>query len=154
MLNSISWGQYITTIITLLILYYFFVGVKYFRWEILSLIGIKKVEDNKISIPVFGNTNQPVRTENHEDYLPRPNLEIDISPVVQSFTDEVQAYIDEVKPKVPASELLYSLELIGAKYPALKNADCRDELLQMVFTRVNKRYPGLLEQDDVSSLWK
>lgn len=154
MLNSISWVQYITAITILLFSYYLYVGFTYFRWEILSLAGINKVEDNKIVIPGITNQREVLEPENPEDYLPKPALEIDISPVIQSFTDEVQAYIQEAKPHVQQPELLYSLQLIASKYSVLKNADCRDELLQIVFTEVNKKYTGLVEQNDLSLLWK
>ncbi len=154
MFNSISWSQYITTIITLLILYYCFVGFKYFRWEILSLIGIKKVEDNAIAIPAFSNVNQTLKTENPEDYLPKSNLEIDISPLVQSFTDETQAFINGANNNIPKPEILYSLQLIAAKYPALKDADCKDELMHKIVEQVNTKYPGLVELSDLKILWK
>jgi hypothetical protein len=154
MFNSISWSQYITAIITLLILYYCFVGFKYFRWEILSLIGIKKVEDNTIAIPAFSNIHQPVKTENPEDYLPKSNLEIDISPLVQSLTDEAKAFINGASNNVAKPELLFSLQLIAAKYPALKDADCKDELMQMIFEEVNFKYQRLVELSDLKNLWK
>jgi hypothetical protein len=154
MFNSISWSQYITAIITLLILYYCYVGFKYFRWEIFSLIGIKKVEDNTIAITAFSNANLSLKTENPEDYLPKQNLEIDISPLVQSFTDEMQAFVSGANNNMPKPELLFSLQLVAAKYPALKDADCKDELLQMVFEEVNTKYPELFVLADFKSLWK
>jgi hypothetical protein len=154
MFNSISWSQYITAIITLLILYYCFVGFKYFRWEILSLIGIRKVEDNTIAIPAFSNINQSPKTENPEDYLPKSNLEIDISPLVQSFTDEAQAFINGANNNIPKPEILYSLQLIAAKYPALKDADCKDELLQLIFNKVCNKHYDLIELTDLKILWK
>lgn len=154
MFTFISWGEYITAIVIGLIIYYTYIGLKYFRWEILSLIGVTKTDDNRVVIPSIANQQGVLKTENPEDYLPKPNLEIDISPVIQSFTEEVQAYIYEAKPHVLQPELLYSLQLIASKYSVLKNAVCRDELLQTVLAEVNKKYPGLLEQNDVSSLWK
>jgi hypothetical protein len=153
MFNSISWSQYIVTIALLLVLYYLFVGFKYYHWEILNLIGIRKVETDTIVIPAVHNQVNPVLTEKHEDYLPKPALDIDISPVVQSFTDEVMAYLNEAKPSVQQNELLYSLQLIASKYPALKDADCKDELLQAVLNEVNHKYPGLLESVDLITLW-
>lgn len=154
MLNSISWGQYISAITVLVIGYYLYVALKYFRWEILSLIGIKKVEDNTIAIPVFSNTNQSLKKEIPEDYLPKQNFEIDISPLVQSFTDEVQAFINGANNNMPKPEFLYSLQLIASKYSALKDADCKEELLQMVFTEVNNKYSGLFELSELKTLWK
>jgi hypothetical protein len=153
MFNSISWSQYITAISTLLLLYYCFVGFKYFRWEILSLIGIKKVEDNAIAIPAFSNVNQTLKTENPEDYLPKPNLEINISPLVQSFTDEVQAFVNGANNNIPKPEFIYSLQLIASKYPALKIADCKAELTAFIFTVVNNKFPALLEQTEAVQVW-
>lgn len=153
MFNSISWSQYIGTIAVLLVLYYLFVTVKYFRWEILNLIGIRKVETDSFVIPAINNQVNPPLAENPEDYLPKPALDIDISPVVQSFTDEVMAYLNEAKPGVQKTELLYSLQLIASKYPALKDADCKDELLQAVLNEVNHKYPGLLKSVDLVPLW-
>lgn len=107
MFNSISWSQYIITIALLLVLYYLFVGFQYFRWEILNLIGIKKVENDTIVIPAVKNQVSPPLAENPEDYLPKPALDIDISPVVQAFIDEVRAYLLETENgKIQKDELL------------------------------------------------
>jgi hypothetical protein len=154
MLKSISWGDYAAMVIISLAVYYAFIGFRYFRWEILSLIGINKVEDNRVAIPIMTDKQEPLKKEHPEDYLPKPALEIDISPVIQSFTDEVQAYIQEAKPNVPRPELLFSLQLIASKYSVLKNADCSEELLQMVFTEADIKYPDLIRLDDLNFMWK
>lgn len=154
MFNSITWGQYFTTVALLLICYYAFIVFRYYRWEILSLIGIKKVEDNTVAISTVANFKKSFETESHENYLPKPALEIDISPLVQSFTDEVKAYLLETENgKIQKGELLNSLQLIGSKYPALKDADCKEELLQFVLTEVNAQYPHLLQLNDINKLW-
>lgn len=153
MLSSISWSQYITVLLLFLGCYYIFVGYKYFRWEVLSLIGIRKVEDNKAAIPV-AEIKKQFTVSNNSDYLPKESLDADISPVVQSFSDEVQAYLQQTKPNVQEPELLYSLQLIAVKYPALKDADCKNELIQMIFNEVNSKYPGLIELSDLQILWK
>ena len=66
----------------------------------------------------------------------------------------MQAYIQEANPHALKPELLYSLQLIAAKYPALKDTDCKDELLQIIFKEVNNKYPGLFELSDLKLLWK
>ncbi|MFM9910206.1 MAG: hypothetical protein ACKVOW_12690 [Chitinophagaceae bacterium] len=153
MFNSISWREYITLIIIALAIYYTFVGYKYFRWEILSLIGIKKIENEQISIPAVSNFKKQFVAENHNYYLPKPLLEVDISPLVQAFTDEVQAYINEADAKALKPELLFSVQLIAAKYNALKEADCKQELLQFVFAAINNKFPRLIEKEDAGQLW-
>ncbi len=46
MFNSITWAQYFTTVGLILCFYYLGIAYRYYRWEILSLIGIKKVADS------------------------------------------------------------------------------------------------------------
>jgi hypothetical protein len=153
MLSSVSWSQYITIIILVLTCYYAFVVYKYFRWEVLSFIGIKKIENEVLEIPVLTNLKKQFVTENHNDYLPRPSAEVDISPLVQAFTDEVQAYVDEARANSPKPELMYSLQQIAAKYKALKEADCKTELQQFVYEVTNNKFPGLIEKEDTEILW-
>lgn len=154
MLNSISWGQYFSTLALLLVCYYIVIGYRYYRWKILAVIGIRKVENSAVGSTALSNFKNSIVAENHGDYLPKPALEIDISPLVQSFTDEVQAYLKEaVKNKTQKEELLNSLQIIGSKYPALKDADCKNELIRFVSTEVNRQYPDLLQSNDVNLLW-
>ncbi|MEI2822695.1 MAG: hypothetical protein V9F02_04615 [Chitinophagaceae bacterium] len=80
-------------------------------------------------------------------------VETDISPLVQAFDDEVQAFINSVEPNMPKPELLFSMQLVVSKYPALKNADCRDEISTIVFTQINEKFPGLIKETELLSIW-
>ncbi len=154
MFNSITWGQYFTTLVLILSCYYLVIGYRYYRWEILSLIGIRKVEDNTIAFQTVDNLKKSFVTENHDDYFLKPSLEIDVSPLVQSFIYEVQVYLQEMNNnKIKEEELLNSIQLIALKYPALKDADCKDELAQFVLTEANIKYPNVLQPDDLERLW-
>ena len=152
MFDSITWGQYITTVVLLLVCYYIFIGFRFFRWELLSLIGIKKMEDNSLAISTVSDFKRNFEAEKHEDYFPKPVLEIDISPVVQSFTDEVKAYLTEADIMASKAELLHSLQLIVLKYPVLQEADYKHELVDFLFIEANAKFPNLLQQDDVKQL--
>jgi hypothetical protein len=152
MLHSITWSQYITATIILLLAYYAFVAFKYYRWEILSLAGIKKINTDDNGIPA-ADLKKQFTSSNNADYLPKGENETDISPIVQAFKDEVLAYINEAAIVTPKEELLYALQIIAAKYPVLKNADCKDEIVAMVFNAANNKYPNLITPEDMSRLW-
>jgi pyruvate/2-oxoacid:ferredoxin oxidoreductase alpha subunit len=151
MFNSITWGQYLVAITLLLVLYYAFVGLKYFRWEILSLIGIKKVDNDIIAIPPIKNTKPD---ENHEDYLPKPPQKNDVSPMVQPFTDELQAYLNQTENGISKHELTDALQQLIEKYPAAQQAEYRNEVTYFIAASVNVKYPQLLRAIDISQLWK
>ena len=150
MFNSITWGQYLFAVTLLLVLYYAFVGFKYFRWEILSLIGIKKVDNDTIVIPPITNTRLE---ENHEDYLPKPPQKTDTSLMVQPFIDEVQAYLNQSEISISKHEIIDGLQQLIEKYPAAKNAEYRNELTYFIAAAVNEKHPQLLQATDISQLW-
>jgi hypothetical protein len=154
MFNSITWGQYFTSAALILSCYYLVIGYQYYRWEILSLIGISKVESSTVAFQTVENPKKSFVSENKDDFLPTPSIEIDISPLVQSFTEEVQAYLQESpNNKIKKEEFLNSIQLIASKYPALKEADCKDELVQFVINATNTKYPNLLQPNDIILLW-
>lgn len=153
MFNSITWGQYFTTLTLLLVCYYAFIGLRFYRWEILSIIGIKKVEDNTLAIPTITDFKKSFETGSHEDYLPKSELEVDISPVVQSFTDETKAYLQESDNAATKDELMHSLQIIITKYPVLKSVDYKHELIQFLFDESNAKYPNLLQLNDIKELF-
>jgi hypothetical protein len=154
MFNSITWGQYLSAIIFLLIIYYAVIVSKFYRWEILNVFGIRKVEDGTMSTPSLYNLRNFVSPENPEDYFPKPALEIDISPLVQSFKDEVKAFVQgSENTEITKDEIINSLNIIFLKYPALKDADCRNDLEQFVLYELNVQYPNLLNPKDLSKVW-
>ena len=138
MLSSITWGQYISAIGVLLLCYYLYVGYKYFRWEILGVIGIKKVEAGTLTMPATELKKQFI-SENHDDYLPTSSMdETDISPLVNSFMDEVRAYLQAAGRQTSKQELLNSFEQIIGKYPALLRVNCNFFLTkQILYTPVH-----------------
>lgn len=154
MLSSITWGQYLSSIALLLLFYYGYVAFRYYKWEILGVIGIKKIDGNSVAIPSMAEFKSSMEAESHDNYLPKPATDIDISPLVQSFTDEVQAYIQEAESGIGKDELLYSLKLIATKYPALKNSDCSDEMSQFIYREANNKYPNIMQSNDALHLWQ
>lgn len=152
MFNSITWAQYFTALFLLLVCYYTVIGLRFYHWEILSLIGIKKIEGNSISSSSVADFKKSFETENHDDYLPKPSSEIDISPLMQAFTDEVRAYLQQADNSITSYELLHSINLIILKYPVLGDAECREELVQLIFDEVNTQYPNHLRQSEIRQL--
>lgn len=152
MFNTISWGQYFSVLIPVLIFYYIIVGLRYYRWEILSLVGIKKVEEAS-GTTALSDFKDIILPESHKQYLPQDDSDIDISPLIQSFTDEVYAYLQGAKKiNTQKNDLLNSLKIILSKYQGLKNADCRTELAHIIITAVNFQYPDMLQSSDVSGI--
>jgi hypothetical protein len=127
----------------------------YYRLELLKLMGITKVE----SETTFNNIVVPTQTgaakiEQDEDYLPKPAIDADITPIVQSFRDEVKAYLQETaNRKAVKEQILYGLQSIALKYPALKDADCNTGMKHFVLEQAAAYLPGISLSDDIHHLW-
>lgn len=136
MLQSISWSQYITALLLALICYYVYVAYKYFRWEILAVIGIKRVDEKHVSVPV-AEIKKQFTSSNHADFLPKEPLS-EVNGMLQAFWDEANAYLSEIKPQAPKEEICFAVKIILEKYPVLN----KDENKMVVETTIS----GLLNQ--------
>ncbi len=151
MFNSISWSQYITALITLLLFYYCFVGFKYFRWEILSLIGIKRIDEKSTAIPV-ADIKKHFVASNHADFLPKENPD-DAIAILQPFWDEANAYLSEMRPEAPKEEILFAVKMIVGKYPGLHSAEHKQELETAISGLLAQYYPERFTATDIQYMW-
>lgn len=150
MLSSISWSQYISAVAVFLVCYYLYVGYKYFRWEFLGLIGVRKVEPGS---PTFtaAEFKQQISGENNTDFLPK---EANPFPVLHTFKDEVMAYLLEAGNFASKEELLHSLQNICSKYAELKNATVHAELNAFILDAVKRNSYEKIFREDIQQLWR
>lgn len=145
MFNFISWEQYFTFVGVLLVIYYAAACFKYFKWELLAAVGIQKEDNNGSDYIALPEHLQQQATGDSDD--------VDISPVVQSFTDEIAACAEEAVAKnSTAIEILELLVRIAAKYPVMnteENGPLRDEI---ILQEIGNRFPALLQHEDLKKL--
>ncbi|HMO60723.1 MAG: hypothetical protein QM725_07215 [Lacibacter sp.] len=147
MLQSISWSQYLTSLILLLVCYYVYVGYKFYSWELLNLVGIKKIEPGVADIPIEEFKAKLV-SENHAAYLPKET--VDGANVLQSIKDEITAYLIATVDSIPSkNELLNALQVIIAKYPAKNLSGNNNSLHQFILAETEAIHPGVITQDDL-----
>jgi hypothetical protein len=151
MFNSISWSQYITALVTLLLFYYCFVGFKYFRWEILSLIGIKRIDEKSTAIPV-ADIKKHFVASNHTDFLTKENPD-EVIAILQPFWDEANAYLAEMKQDAPKEEILFAVKMIVGKYPVLHSAENKRELETVLSGLLAQYYPERFTATDIQYMW-
>lgn len=154
MLNSITWGQYFSTIIAVLIIYYIAIGFRYFKWEILNAIGIKIVETDLLSTKSIVGLQTNNSSNNIKDNLPKTTLEIDVASLIQLYSDEIKAFVKETHNiEINKEEIIDSVRIISSKYAALKESDYSNDLKMFVFNEINQQYPKLLEVKDLNKIW-
>ncbi len=151
MLQSISWSQYITALLFALLCYYAYVAYKYFRWEILAVIGIKRIDEKNVGVPV-AEIKKQFTSSNHADFLPKENFN-EATAILQSFWDEVNAYLAEMKPEAPKEEILFAVKMILGKYPGLHSAGQKQETESAISGLLAQYYPERFTNADIQYMW-
>lgn len=151
MLQSISWSQYISTLLLSIILYYAYVAYKYFRWEILSLIGIKKIDEKGTPIPV-AEIKKQFTASNHADFFPKEPL-VEGNGKLQPFWDEMNAYLAEVKPQAPKEEVCFAIKKILEKYPELNSTEYKTEAEATICGLLNQYFSEKFTVADMQNIW-
>lgn len=149
MLKSISWSDYLATLTFLLVVYYFYVVLRYYRLELLKVVGIQKVEKGLVQFPITAlNANAAVPVaENNQMYTP---VDIDITPVVEAFLAEAEAYLEQASTdKTVKQEMLYGLQRISARYPILSNPDFGNGLEMDIERLATQWTPGILTAAEI-----
>lgn len=154
MFNAISWSDYFSAILFSLIVYYIVIGYRFYKEEILSLVGIKVLPPTKLSTHSVEEFKQSFAFDKKEDDTPGPNADVDLTPVILSFKDETSAYLQEaVANKVIKQEVLYALQIIASKYAVLNVAECRGDILQELFQDADAQMPGVFKIDEFKILF-
>ena len=120
MLSSISWSNYFAITSILVFVYYLVIGYKYYKQDILVLIGKNNPSTKTLSF-VTENLQQKQVVANHESYQPLADAAVENLPnLVQSFTDETTAYLQQAgNDKTDKATILLTLQRIILKYPTL-----------------------------------
>lgn len=135
----------------MLLFYYCFVGLKYFRWEILSLIGIKRIDEKGTPIPI-AEIKKQFTSSNHADFLPKEYPD-EATVIIQPFWDEANAYLSEMKPEAPKEEILFAVKMIVGKYPGLHSAANKQELETVISGLLAHYYPERFTVADIQYMW-
>jgi hypothetical protein len=130
-----------------LICYYAYVAYKYFRWEILAVIGIKRIDQKKEGVPV-AEIKKQFTASNHADFLPKEPLN-EVNGLLQLFWDEMNAYLSEVKPQAPKEEVCFAIKKILEKYPDLNSTENMAEVENTISGLLNQYFPEKFTVADI-----
>lgn len=144
MLTSITWEEYLSFVVLLLFVYYSFIAFRFYKWELLALTGIKKIDPIAKPLSVDAFKHQFI-TEN--------DVSSNDASVLLSLKAELSALFSNSSTMITATELISSMRKIIQKYLSTSTHDQQQELNHFILTESNQFTPGLLQQKDVEQLW-
>lgn len=148
MIGNISWFEYLLFISAAALTWYAAVFYIYYRHDLLKNLQIKKVDP--IASEKFNFLQEDIPGIN----LKNSQISPDISQVIQSFSDEFVAYLEEAgKNKVEKKELLLSIGKIANKYPSLALSEFKESLNQFIKIQTESYCAMFLSEEDLNKVW-
>lgn len=149
MLQSISWSDYLTFIALSGAVYYAWVLFVYYRHDLLTAAKAKRpISTNALQFQATPDSRETAEN-NPEDYQPKTE-KAGTPQMLQSFTDEVKAYVEEASNKETDKELLLQcLAVIAGKYPSLAQSEYRESLDQFLISEVKMNCAVFLSDNEM-----
>jgi len=148
MIGNISWFEYLLFISAAALTWYAAVFYIYYRRDLLQSLKLKKADP--IASEKFNFLQEDVPGINLKNSQASP----DISQVIQSFSDEVVAYLEEAgKNKIVKEEVLVSLGKIANKYSSLALSEFKGSLDQFTNIQTQSYCAMFLSEEDLNKVW-
>lgn len=157
MFTQISWGNYTTITIVLLLFYYLFIGFRYYRNDLIQLFTGRKISrDNRLGFTATESLSMDfpeldVKNTDPESSFEKPN----IIRSTQLLADEINAFTVEAgRNTLQKDDIIQSVKLLVAKYPAIKNYSILRIVIDEVVIKACKDNCSIhLSEEELSGLW-
>lgn len=137
MFTSISWNEYLSFTFTALFLYYTFIALRFYKWELLAIAGIKR------ELPA---TKQLYAADLKRQFIGEDHA------TSATLKSEITALIANSPETISSNTLSDSLNAVIRKYPSLAIQEQQD-LSRFIYEEAGAHFPGLLTSTDVEQLW-
>ncbi len=132
MLSNVSWGQYLVVVGILLVIYYFFIGIRYYKEDIKSLISGKLLKKDK--------------ADNNTD----PSFD-ELETVVNDLR---YAVLERAGKQANQTELLEQLKQRLAKYAGLQKPAYRVAINNYIITNAKDMCEVMFSEDELNRAWE
>ncbi len=155
MITNISWAAYFYTVALLMVLWYLFIGFRYFYSDIKNAFGAHG--GNPLKWDSGPSQEAPPQSG------PSPNLVAKGAFEENSFNDfeAIEDLVDRVKTLIadslekdtPKSDFLLSLPALLKDFPVLQNSQFRPSINEFITTECEGQGLGPVSMEEVEQCW-
>lgn len=151
MFSSYTWNDYFIFTLTVLFLYYTFIGIRYYKWELLALAGIHRQSSGFRQEQAADLKQQFISISNNAEVLPG-NLTVTDLSFTEALKAEITALFSNSPETISSTLLSDSLNAVIRKYPSLPQPE-RQDLSRFIYNEATTHFPGLFSENEVEQLW-
>ena len=157
MFSQISWATYIEAVVYSIVFYYVFILYKYYRHDLSNILKGKQkptLTEVAFTSTSLQPTNANGNVTNLVDFMPKEDHDDECSPLVQSLTDEIQAFITEAgNNEFEREPILLSLQLLISKYPSVKSSPYKESIQKLIVQQCATNCSVHLSEEELDGLW-
>lgn len=145
MLNNISWGSYWTALTILAILYYALIVLLFYWHDLQQMLSAKGRLLTSGSSQSGDFAKEGISNNDDGNDLPVE---------VQSFTQEVGAYLEQAKyAGALKEEILFGAKQILKKYPSLKSSEYQEGINNLLLFESKNKCAIHLNNEELRQVW-
>ena len=157
MLNHLSWTSYFEAVIVLLVIYYLFIGIRFYATDIKQLFAPagKRAADNRLPEQlVFKDAEKPVEGLPEEVIYGQENYTDDDIQQADELISSIKKRITAANGKTYSPDtLLPQLKAIFQEHGSLKISPHRPAINEQVVTECERTGVAELTEDEVDQWW-
>ncbi|MFT4152248.1 hypothetical protein [Parafilimonas sp.] len=157
MLKNISWSDYFITVAIILVIYYFFVGVRYFSGDLKDLLSGKRKLQFKTARSYAGKEDEAaVEEENNEETDGFEQTTDDEFEEVEHLIERLKTVIadDSGKRLIKKDEFKQYISAILKEYPSIKYSPLRSSINEWIISECEKNNAVTLREEEMDDLWQ
>jgi hypothetical protein len=151
MFTNISWGNYCIAIGVLLLVWYTFLGFRFYYKELKQIVSGER--DLNFSV-VRSKKQKQFSTESNSNSTPSLSESFGVSKVVEELTSILlNAIIESKERNLSKEEFQMYLKLILNDYPDVKDSTFRTTINKLMVSECEKHPQMILTYAEVDGLW-
>lgn len=155
MLHNISWANYIMAVAAALIIYYLFIGIRYFSVEIRELLSGKRSLRLRTSISGSEDAYTAAEAEVPHENAGFEHTSDNEFAEVEHLIERLKSVIaDASHRKLIPDEFKQYLSMVLKEYPSVKYSPLRSSVNELIVSECQKNGTVALKEDEVELLWK
>jgi hypothetical protein len=158
MLTGISWNNYIIVVVLLSIVWYLFVGLRYYFEDIKEFVtGKRKLQFRGVAGKSISKSDYNFDYQKSDEILNTP-VEFETVDTVFNEVEDLTARLknaitDATQKKLSKQEFEDYLRFILKEYPSLRDSPFRPSLNELIVSECEKQESVLLTLQEVEALW-
>jgi len=153
MLSKISWSQYLTTVLAILVLYYLYVFIRYYASDLQKGPGQRKqpVPD---AVTPYTNTTE-AEEPSYQSTQTTSEIADDSFEKIELLIEELKQYMEvESKSLLVNDNVAQDLKQIVGKYHSLKYTPYKSAINELILAECSKYGLATLDESDMEGLWE